>query len=76
MTAMYRRMLEIGVARTNLLYGGLEIAETTSNIVFVHGGNDPWHAAGVIGSVNPKSPVIYVEGRLFNRILIVVYCTI
>lgn len=56
-------MLILGVERTNLQFGGLDIADSVSNIAFIHGSNDPWHAAGVVNSTNPRSPVIYVEGR-------------
>ncbi|KAF2900100.1 hypothetical protein ILUMI_06086, partial [Ignelater luminosus] len=45
--------------RTNSLYGALDI--NVSNVVFVHGSMDPWHQAGVTKTVNPASPVIYIE---------------
>ena len=47
---------------TNTEYGGLDIAVT--NVVFVHGSIDPWHAMGIIQSNRTKSPAIYIEGEI------------
>ena len=47
---------------TNTEYGGLDIA--VSNVVFVHGSIDPWHAMGIIQSNRTKSPAIYIEGEI------------
>ena len=47
---------------TNTEYGGLDIA--VSNVVFVHGSIDPWHAMGIIQSNRTKSPAIYIEGGI------------
>ncbi|XP_016836999.1 thymus-specific serine protease-like, partial [Nasonia vitripennis] len=58
----FKKILILGVERTNLQFGGLDIADSVTNIVLVNGSNDPWHAAGVVNSTNPRSPVIYVEG--------------
>ncbi|XP_018564987.1 putative serine protease K12H4.7 isoform X2 [Anoplophora glabripennis] len=48
------------IDRTNANYGGIDIA--VSNVVYVHGSLDPWHAVGLTETTNPDSPVIYVEG--------------
>lgn len=48
--------------KINILYGALDINVT--NVVFVYGSADPWHQAGIMKSVNPSSPVIYVEGKI------------
>ena len=53
----------MNVERTNLMYDELDIVNVTSNVVFVYGCNDPWRAAGVAKSNNPKSPVLHVEGN-------------
>ena len=45
---------------TNTEYGGQEIALT--NVVFVHGSIDPWHAMGITNSSSPSAPAIYIEG--------------
>ena len=47
---------------TNTEYGGLDIA--VSNVVFVHGSIDPWHAMGVIQSNRTEAPAIYIEGEI------------
>ncbi|KAF2906004.1 hypothetical protein ILUMI_00171 [Ignelater luminosus] len=48
------------VDNTNRYYGGLDINVT--NVVFVHGSIDPWHALGLTKTRNPKAPVIYIKG--------------
>ena len=47
---------------TNTEYGGLGINVT--NVVFVHGSIDPWHAMGITNSSSQSSPAIYIEGQL------------
>nr|APA33879.1 seminal fluid protein [Nilaparvata lugens] len=54
------RLLEEGISRTNINYGGLDIM--TSRVVFVHGSIDPWHALGITISTNKQTPAIYIEG--------------
>lgn len=46
---------------TNIVYGGLDIDVT--NVVFVHGSIDPWHALGVTTTVRPLAPAILIEGE-------------
>ncbi|KAH0535652.1 hypothetical protein KQX54_017950 [Cotesia glomerata] len=53
-------LLESSVERSNLLYGGLHIE--VSNVVYVHGSIDPWHALGITNSSNPLTPAIYING--------------
>ncbi|XP_063919924.1 putative serine protease K12H4.7 [Zophobas morio] len=48
------------IDRTNTLYGGLDIE--VSNVVYVHGSIDPWHALGIIKTVDESAPAIYIEG--------------
>lgn len=50
------------VAWTNTKYGGLDIQ--ASNIVYVHGSVDPWHALGIIETKNNYAPAIYIKGKL------------
>ena len=38
-------LLEKGIRRTNTIYGAKNIKLT--NVVFVHGSIDPWHAMGI-----------------------------
>ncbi|XP_043261657.1 putative serine protease K12H4.7 isoform X1 [Colletes gigas] len=53
-------LLNSGVARTNILYGALNL--TVTNVVFVHGSVDPWHILGITKSLNPQAPAIYING--------------
>merc|ERR1719370_1886660 len=43
-------MLANNVANTNIEYGGFQ--PSVSNVVFVHGSIDPWHAMGVLEDLN------------------------
>ncbi|XP_014233688.1 putative serine protease K12H4.7 [Trichogramma pretiosum] len=54
--------VEIGVERTNTIYGALDLPNVISNVVFVHGSIDPWHALGVTKSNNPEAPAIFING--------------
>lgn len=53
-------LLEKGIADTNTYYGGLDIQ--ASNIVFVHGSVDPWHAMGITKTNKRGMEAIYIEG--------------
>lgn len=55
-------LLKSAVARTNILYGALNLQVT--NVVFVHGSIDPWHVLGITQSSNPQAPAIYIKGKL------------
>ncbi|KAK9877980.1 hypothetical protein WA026_020195 [Henosepilachna vigintioctopunctata] len=48
------------VDQTNINYGGLDIEVT--NVVFVHGSIDPWHALGITKTKNQDAPAIYIPG--------------
>lgn len=55
------RVLSDGVDRTNIVYGGKNVFAT--NVVNVHGANDPWHRAGIVsGDIHDLSPTIVIEG--------------
>ena len=55
-----QEMLASNVANTNIEYGGFQ--PSVSNVVFVHGSNDPWHAMGVLEDLNEFSPAIVIPG--------------
>ena len=58
-------MLERAVANTNIEYGGFQ--PSVSNVVFVHGSVDPWHAMGVLEDLSPQATSIYITGdKIFN----------
>lgn len=56
------QFLNGAVDRTNTYYGGLDIE--VSNVVFVHGSIDPWHALGIIKTIDEEAPAIYIEGKI------------
>ena len=53
-------LLERGIARSNVVYGGRNVK--VSNVVFVHGSIDPWHALGITRDVNEEATAIFIEG--------------
>ena len=62
-------MLERSIAQTNIEYGGFTPA--VSNVVFVHGSVDPWHAMGVLEDLTPQATSIYITGRVVASSLLV-----
>ena len=58
---MTHEMLERSIAQTNIEYGGFTPA--VSNVVFVHGSVDPWHAMGVLEDLSAQATSIYITGR-------------
>lgn len=52
--------LDAAVDRTNTQYGAFNIEAT--NIVFVHGSIDPWHALGITKTLNQGAPAIFING--------------
>jgi len=53
--------LENGVDRTNIIYGALK--PTTTNVLYVHGSIDPWHALGLTETDSKQpQPTIYIQG--------------
>ncbi|XP_017048577.1 putative serine protease K12H4.7 [Drosophila ficusphila] len=57
---MDAKFLDLVVSGTNANYGALN--PKTTNVLFVHGSIDPWHALGLVKSSNPALPTIYIEG--------------
>ena len=53
-------LLERGVRTTNIEYGGL--TPSVTNVVFVHGTTDPWHAVGRTTDLSESSPAILIPG--------------
>lgn len=49
------------VSETNKYYGGLK--PSTTNVLYVHGSIDPWHALGLTKSKDSKTPTIFIEGE-------------
>ena len=55
-------MLANNVANTNIEYGGFH--PNVSNVVFVHGSFDPWHAMGILEDLNELAPAILIPRTL------------
>ena len=53
-------LLKKSIDRTNTIYGALR--PQTTNVIYVHGSIDPWHALGLVNSTDPSKPTIYIEG--------------
>lgn len=49
-----------GAARTNMMYGALD--PKTTNVLYVHGSIDPWHALGLTKTLDRDMPTIFIEG--------------
>ena len=58
--SMDSKYLEQVVSTTNQYYGALK--PNTTNVLYVHGSIDPWHALGLTTSNNHKRPTIYING--------------
>jgi len=50
-----------GINETNNYYGGRKIKGAT-NIIFVNGSLDPWHALSITSSIDNTLQAIYIEG--------------
>lgn len=50
------------IKRTNTYYGALHAP--TTNVIYVHGSIDPWHALGLTKSDDPAKPTIYITGEM------------
>ncbi|XP_046667646.1 putative serine protease K12H4.7 [Homalodisca vitripennis] len=58
--AFNEQMVNAGVYRSNIIYGGLDLKAT--RVVYVHGTIDPWHALGITYTRIPESPAILING--------------
>lgn len=54
------KFLNMAILRSNTIYGALD--PETTNVIYVHGSIDPWHALGLTKSTNSQMPTIYIEG--------------
>jgi len=52
--------LSASIKSTNDFYGALN--PNTTNVIYVHGSIDPWHALGLTQSTDPSRPTIYING--------------
>lgn len=52
--------LNTSIKSTNDFYGALN--PNTTNVIYVHGSIDPWHALGLTQSTDPSRPTIYING--------------
>lgn len=57
------KFLDMAIYRSNANYGALD--PETTNVIYVHGSIDPWHALGLTTSIDSRMPAIYIEGRFF-----------
>lgn len=55
-----RTRQDADIERTNTNYG--ELRARTTNVIFVHGSIDPWHALGLTHSPHADMPTVYIEG--------------
>ena len=53
--------IEEMIKESNAYYGATNIDVT--NVAFVHGSIDPWHAMGRLTDVNEHSPAFIIEGK-------------
>lgn len=53
------KYIQAATDRSNRIYGGLGIQVT--NVIFVHGSFDPWHALGVTKDLSPDATAILVQ---------------
>ncbi len=53
-------LLERGIKRSNMMYGGRDIQ--VSNVIFVHGSFDPWHALGITEDMSEEATAILIPG--------------
>lgn len=54
------QFLDNSIKRTNIYYGALH--PDTTNVIYIHGSIDPWHALGLTTTTNPNMPTIFIEG--------------
>lgn len=53
-------LLNEGIKRTNVMYGGR--IPDVHNVLFVNGNLDPWHALSILDNLNDASPSIFIKG--------------
>lgn len=55
----------MAIFRSNTNYGALD--PETTNVIYVHGSIDPWHALGLTTHINSQMPTIYIEGNFISH---------
>ena len=60
------KYIESMINQTNAYYGATNLDVT--NVAFVHGSIDPWNAMGHLTWFNDRSPVLIIEGSIFEII--------
>lgn len=53
--------LDVGIYLQHMFYGSLNIKAT--NVLYVHGSTDPWHALGVTKTSISRAPAILIDGK-------------
>jgi Serine carboxypeptidase S28 len=56
----------LGVAQTNLKYGGLN--PNVTRVIYTHGTLDPWYLLGITENLNAETAVILIEGESEKKI--------
>jgi Serine carboxypeptidase S28 len=51
----------MGVAQTNLKYGGLN--PNVTRVLYTHGTLDPWYLLGITENLNSETAVILMDGE-------------
>ncbi|KAJ1523373.1 hypothetical protein ONE63_001240 [Megalurothrips usitatus] len=55
-----KAVVDGGVRRSNIVFG--ERHPDVTNVIFVNGDIDPWHALGILEDVSPQAPAAFVDG--------------
>lgn len=56
-----------GVKRSNIVFG--DRAPDVTNVIFVNGDVDPWHALGILNNVSAAATAVMVDGMCCSAIL-------
>jgi len=62
MASLTFRWIIYNLQNTLREYGGRDLVSSVTNVAFVHGSLDPWHALGITHSTNQLSPAILIPG--------------
>ncbi|KAF4517838.1 hypothetical protein B566_EDAN008780 [Ephemera danica] len=61
-----RELNEEGIARTNLVYGGIN--PDVTHVLYTHGSLDPWYPIGVLQDLGPDTPMIMIEATTSTEV--------
>ena len=56
-----------GVKRSNVVFGDRE--PDVTNVIFVNGNIDPWHALGILDNISLAAPAVMVDGAFYSVLL-------